>query len=203
MLFGSGFCACKYLRAARYNHCAMKHHQAQHSDGEHLYEDVAHDIARAIEGGALQVGQRVPSVRHLSAQRGVSISTVLQAYRTLENEGLIEARPQSGYFVRRRAPVPPEPEANDETNDEATDISMSALVGQVLRATGDPHLLNLSVAVPGARFIADALHRTRVGRGVAKSSGFERQLRYAARLRTFAPRNRAAQHRGGRRTVAR
>lgn len=118
-------------------------------NSDHLYEDVAQDIARAIEGGALRVGQKVPSVRHLSAQRGVSISTVLQAYRTLENEGLIEARPQSGYFVRRRAQVPPEPEAPCEATGDATDISMSALVGQVLRATGDPRLLNLSVAVPG------------------------------------------------------
>ena len=97
----------------------MKRYDAQRPNGEHLYEDVAHDIVRAIDGGALQVGQRVPSVRHLSAQRSVSISTVLQAYRTLENEGLIEARPQSGYFVRRRAPVPPEPEAPSEATGDA------------------------------------------------------------------------------------
>lgn len=117
---------------------------------DHLYQEIAGNIASAIEGGALQVGQKVPSVRHLSAQRGVSVSTVLQAYRALENGGYLEARPQSGYFVRRRAPAPPEPEAPCFAPPaDATEISTCALMGQVLRATSDPKLLNLSVAVPG------------------------------------------------------
>jgi len=38
----------------------------------------------------------------MSLQRGVSISTVLQAYTVLENRGYLEARPQSGYYVRPR-----------------------------------------------------------------------------------------------------
>lgn len=117
---------------------------------EHLYQEIARGIASAIERGALRVGQKVPSVRHMAAQKGVSISTVLQAYRTLEDGGYVEARPQSGYFVRHRAPAPPEPEAPFcESLIKATEISTCALVEQVLRATSDPTLLNLSVAVPG------------------------------------------------------
>ena len=116
----------------------------------HLYQEVARGIARAIEEGAMPPGRRVPSVRQLARQRGVSISTVLQAYRTLENSGHIEARPQSGFFVRPRAPAPPEPEApRSTTADDATEITTGALVGQVLRAASDASLLNLSVAVPG------------------------------------------------------
>ena len=46
----------------------------------------------------------------MSMQRDVSISTVLQAYTVLENRGWIEARPQSGYYVRPRLPTDaPEP----------------------------------------------------------------------------------------------
>jgi DNA-binding transcriptional MocR family regulator len=80
--------------------------QVQHK----LYEQIAARIAGLIEGGTLTAGARVPSVRQLSAQQGISISTALQAYRVLENEGWIEARPQSGYYVRRRAQREPGPE---------------------------------------------------------------------------------------------
>jgi len=43
-------------------------------------------------------------VRRLSTQRRVSIATVLRAYEVLENRGLIEARPNAGYYVRHRSP---------------------------------------------------------------------------------------------------
>ncbi|MGH8641384.1 MAG: GntR family transcriptional regulator, partial [Burkholderiales bacterium] len=65
-----------------------------------LYESVASEISTLINSGTLEPGDRVPSVRRLSQQKRVSISTVLQAYAVLENRGLIEARPQSGYYVR-------------------------------------------------------------------------------------------------------
>jgi DNA-binding transcriptional MocR family regulator len=45
-------------------------------------------------------GERIPSVRNLSRQMRVSVNTVMEAYVRLENAGLIEARPQSGYYVR-------------------------------------------------------------------------------------------------------
>ena len=69
-----------------------------------LYEEVAARIARLIEQGTYRPGERIPSVRQLSLQQQVSISTVLQAYYLLEERGLIEARPQSGYYVRMRLP---------------------------------------------------------------------------------------------------
>jgi DNA-binding transcriptional MocR family regulator len=59
-------------------------------------------LLRLIEQDTLRPGHRVPSVRRMSLQRGVSISTVLQAYTVLENRGYLEARPQSGYYVRPR-----------------------------------------------------------------------------------------------------
>ena len=65
-----------------------------------LYEDVADRVQALIEDGTLRPGDRIPSVRRLHNQWSVSISTVLEAYRLLEDRGLIEARPRSGYFVR-------------------------------------------------------------------------------------------------------
>jgi DNA-binding transcriptional MocR family regulator len=65
-----------------------------------LYEDVATQIVKMIDNGTLAVGSRAPSVRSLSAQLKVSISTVIAAYRALEDRGRLAARPQSGFYVR-------------------------------------------------------------------------------------------------------
>ncbi|HXX12408.1 MAG TPA: winged helix-turn-helix domain-containing protein, partial [Burkholderiales bacterium] len=70
-----------------------------------LYESVAERVAEAIQAGALRAGDRLPSVRRVSAQHRVSIATAVQAYRHLEDRRLIEARPKSGYFVSSR-PAP-------------------------------------------------------------------------------------------------
>ena len=76
-----------------------------------LYLQVAHQIESQIRKGALRVGDKVPSIRGLRRQQGVSISTVLQAYFWLENQGWIEPRPQSGFYVRVPfAQLPPEPD---------------------------------------------------------------------------------------------
>ena len=76
-----------------------------------LYERVAGLVAGQISSGALRVSERIPSVRSMSRSARVSVSTVVQAYTHLESLGLIEARPQSGYFVRarlrERLPEPP------------------------------------------------------------------------------------------------
>src|SRR5215468_5313683 len=87
-------------------------HTASQLDGEDsLYKQVALRISELIEHGTLRAGERVPSVRKCSEQQNVSIATVMQAYRFLEDQGVIEARPQSGYYVRaRRWTPPPEPE---------------------------------------------------------------------------------------------
>ena len=76
-----------------------------------LYQRVAGLVAGQISSGALRASERIPSVRSMSRAARVSVSTVVQAYAHLESQGLIEARPQSGYFVRarmrERLPEPP------------------------------------------------------------------------------------------------
>jgi DNA-binding transcriptional MocR family regulator len=73
-----------------------------------LYERVARMVEAQIANGTLRGNERIPSVRSMSRTAKVSISTVVQAYLHLENVGLIEARPQSGFYVRlpQRANVP-------------------------------------------------------------------------------------------------
>jgi DNA-binding transcriptional MocR family regulator len=66
-----------------------------------LYVRIAEDIISQIENGTLRVGEKAPSIRRLSKQKRVSISTALQSYVWLESRGHLEARPKSGFFVRR------------------------------------------------------------------------------------------------------
>jgi DNA-binding transcriptional MocR family regulator len=68
-----------------------------------LYERLAFDVSTLIERGALRPGDRLPSVRTYARERRVSVATVLSAYLDLENRGLVEVRPKSGHYVKRRS----------------------------------------------------------------------------------------------------
>ena len=65
-----------------------------------LYERIAKTLEQSIRQGTLKEGDKLPSVRNSSKQRGVSPSTIFQAYYLLEAKGLIEARSKSGYYVK-------------------------------------------------------------------------------------------------------
>lgn len=73
------------------------------------YHDLANILGTRIEQGLYAAGDRLPSVRTLSLEYGVSLTTVQQAYRWLEMSGLVEARPRSGWYVpaSRRPPELP------------------------------------------------------------------------------------------------
>ena len=84
-------------------------------DAQPLYLRLSGHYRQAIQSGVLLPGQRMPSIRALTRLHQVSLSTAVEACHTLEDEGLLEARPRSGYFVlkRRRLEIQPpsEPEA--------------------------------------------------------------------------------------------
>lgn len=65
------------------------------------YETIAGALKSAIEKGKLVQGTKLPSVRVLAKEQGVSPLTALNALRALENAGVIEAKPRSGFFVRK------------------------------------------------------------------------------------------------------
>ncbi|WP_431687813.1 PLP-dependent aminotransferase family protein [Hahella sp. NBU794] len=75
-----------------------------------LYQTLAESLMQDIHSGRLQPGERLPSVRRFSRQREVSLTTALQCYRQLEAEGFVQARPQSGFYVRHKEKLPAGPE---------------------------------------------------------------------------------------------
>jgi DNA-binding transcriptional MocR family regulator len=64
-----------------------------------LYLKIANEIGHMIETGLLKGGERLLSLREMSRVKRVSIPTVIEAYRHLEDQGLIQVRAQSGYYV--------------------------------------------------------------------------------------------------------
>src|SRR5215468_2834976 len=124
-------------------------HTASQLDGEDsLYKQVALRISELIEHGTLRPGERVPSVRKCSEQQNVSIATVTQAYRLLEDSGILEARPQSGYYVRARRWSPPPEPAMSNPAPRAVQVHVSDLVMQVIKAARDPSLVQLGATLP-------------------------------------------------------
>ena len=69
------------------------------------YEMVAERIVSMIGSGVLCEGAKLPSVRSLSVELGVSVNTVKEAYWKLEKERYIESRPQSGFYVLPQSDV--------------------------------------------------------------------------------------------------
>jgi len=112
-----------------------------------LYESVADSISGMISAGTLRPGERVPSVRRLSTQRRVSIATVLRAYEVLENRGLIEAKPNAGYYVRHRTPAADEPSISNPPA-AAQLVGINALVQDVLDSRR-PGVVSFGAACPG------------------------------------------------------
>src|SRR4051812_32146198 len=113
-----------------------------------LYVELARSLEQLIEQGTLRPGHRLPSVRRMSLQRVVSISTVLQAYTLLENRGWIEARPQSGYYVRPRLPSNvPEPRMARPMA-KPSYVGMKDLTAEMLSVAVDPSYVPFGAACP-------------------------------------------------------
>ena len=113
--------------------------------GSFLYEHLADELGQAIDRGALRAGDRLPSVRRLAQERSVSVATVLEAYLRLENAGLIEVRPKSGHFVRRRTTLTAEPRTPRACTTPSR-VTVSDAYTKILEAMRDPELLPFGCA---------------------------------------------------------
>ena len=67
---------------------------------EPLLDHLRRRILAAIHRGGLRGGDRLPSVRALAEELGRDHRAVAKAYRTLDEEGLVEVRPRSGVYLR-------------------------------------------------------------------------------------------------------
>ena len=124
-----------------------------------LYQRIAQQLAEDIRRGVYQPGERVPSVRKMSAQLNVSHATVLQAYANLEDQGLIRARPQSGYYVHQ-TPALTAPTPDIARVERPGLVTRSSIIQQVLVEARRDGVFPLGAAVPHVDYLpVRALHQ--------------------------------------------
>ena len=132
----------------------MKASAAMRAEANYRYEDLASFITGLVDGGTLPPGARAPSLRQISRQRRISLSTALQAYRLLEDRGVLEARPQSGFYIARRNAISLQTPAISRPPANATRVAISGMVVKLLEYAGDPRLVPLGCAIPSAELLA-------------------------------------------------
>ena len=125
---------------------------------DHLYMQVAEGLEKMIGEDVLRIGDKLPSVRVLSDEYGISMGTAFQAYYHLEGKGLIESRPKSGYYVRfnqKRFPglpkvIQPDPLSHD--------VSVKEMIASIYADIASHHnkVINFAIATPDASLLPTA-----------------------------------------------
>ncbi len=70
------------------------------SSGVPLYLQLMEQVKHAVETGALQEGDQLPTIRSLAEELVMNPNTVVRAYRELEHEGVLELKHGSGAFIK-------------------------------------------------------------------------------------------------------
>src|SRR6476661_1825241 len=65
------------------------------------YQQLVRQVRQALRLGLLHEGDQLPTVKHVVGRLAINPNTVLKAYRELEHDGLVGARPGVGTFVTR------------------------------------------------------------------------------------------------------
>lgn len=112
-----------------------------------LYYQLAETLAETIHSGTYLPGSRLPAIRRCASHHQVSVNTVLAAYRILEDRGLIEARPQSGYYVRGVLPSV-KAGSRHHTTVRSPSSEKLDLIETVFAAQNHPDYTNISLACP-------------------------------------------------------
>jgi DNA-binding transcriptional MocR family regulator len=157
---------------------------------EFLYIEISNNIAKLIRSQVLRTGDRLPSVRMLCLEQGISMNTAKRVFLELEAQSLVESKPQSGYFVSRlpyqRPPLPevsnPSPVSNSKIPEE--------LIGKIYANMGKDDLTLFSSGVPSnellpvAKLKKEMLHAIRElndsGAGYEQLQGNEKLRRMIA-----------------------
>lgn len=123
---------------------------------DHLYMQVSEGIEKMIEEEVLRIGDKLPSVRVLSEEYGISMGTAFQAYYHLEGRGLIESRPKSGYYIRFNHHRFPELPHQAGPSSNSHEVSVKEMIASIYTDIVAPDITNLALAVPDASLLPAA-----------------------------------------------
>lgn len=148
-----------------------------------LYQQVAEELARQISSGVHRPGDRLPGVRSHAQQRGVSVATVVAAYRKLEDEGFIEARSRSGFFVRPRQVIQPLEGSASLVAAPPRPVTGQGMAMALIKAANNPDIVQLGAAVPDPSYLPTKA----VGRALSRIARTERSRAAAYMMPPGAP----------------
>lgn len=118
-----------------------------------LYLRIARNIEQKILNEVLKVGDKLPSIRMICREHGVSMSTAQFAYHELEKKSLIESRPQSGYYVsnsfRRKLAIPETSRPSWRTPVR----QISDVFASVYNNAADPSFTMFSMGIPSEQLL--------------------------------------------------
>lgn len=118
-----------------------------------LYQRIAQNIEQQIRDDVWKVGDKLPSIRMICREQGVSMSTATQAYLELERKALIESRPQSGFYVSqspfKRLAVP----NTSRPKKAASAEQVSELIDRVYENLGNKKLTQFSLGAPATELL--------------------------------------------------
>ena len=79
--------------------------EIDYNSGRSLYVQLYDYLKREITEGRIETGERLPSLRAMADEAGVSVTTVKMAYEQLMVEGYLISKPQSGYYAAQGAVI--------------------------------------------------------------------------------------------------
>jgi DNA-binding transcriptional MocR family regulator len=137
------------------------------------YDQVIERVSTLIEQGTIADGQKVPSVRAMARQMRFGTMTVLEAYRRLEADGIIESRPRSGFVVRPKplrdykvgVRLPKARQTGIKIRTEA--VKVPRVVEELFESVMQPDMVPLGAGMPDSEDLPSdelSLHMSRIAR---------------------------------------
>jgi len=138
---------------------------------EPLYIDLAKRINVMIDKGIYKAGDKLPSLRSLHKENGISIGTILQAFIHLQDKGLVSSREKSGYFVNppsgKQLPLP---ETIPVTLSERT-VHIDQLLQKLRREGSGKNFVSFGNAIPDHRLLPFNSIKRAIQNGSRDTSG--------------------------------
>lgn len=128
----------------------------QEASAQFKYDQVSRYIMQLIDQGTLKPGDRAPSLRKLSQSLKVSISTVSQAYLSLEDKGVLSARPQSGFYINAELNQSIEtPKPIISANCQPRKVRFGQLFEEVFMISNNPRVAPFAAAKPSMELMPE------------------------------------------------
>ncbi|MBV8377725.1 MAG: PLP-dependent aminotransferase family protein [Verrucomicrobia bacterium] len=131
-----------------------RHRPADTSPPAPAYLALANSLENQVQANVFRPGDRLPSVRSLCGDHRLSMETVLHTLRVLEDRGIVEARPRSGFYIkwRRQLPEPLPPPLRLESSP----VAVSKLRHQAFSIGRSKGIVPLSNATPAPEILPTA-----------------------------------------------